>query len=794
MTGSTLAHELRMAWRGVRSRGWRAAFAVALLAVAMAVNVTVFSAADAFVFRTVPYAAPETLAVLDALDAGPFGGTSGYVSARVLEAWRSRRDVFAAAHAYAPGQRSHLTTGDVTERLSASQITPGLLETIGVLPAWGRPFVQSDAVEGAPPVVLIGESLARRLFGSPERAIGQTIRGDRSSPTVVGVMPSAFRFPSALETIWWPLDLAAWPDNSGVLNLARLAPGMTLEAADARVRRESPSIAEAVGASTRRGALYLRSLESLRHHPGASTVFAVLLGAAVCLLLIACANVASLETAAIGQRARQLAVQSALGASRGSLVRIGLAEGLCMLVASLAGAALLAWWGVQILERQLTRSMREALANPLDLDLRTLAFMTAVAAGTWLLTTMPAVWRVSRLSVVDGLRDDPRVMPVSRGAARSRQLLMTGQVALTVLLLVGALLYIQTYENRIGLEKGFDAASIAAIQVSPVPSAPLQGADLEAALLDRLRATPGVQAVSRTWSLPPSTQSGSAARPTIDGEEHDAVTMVHFANVDPEYLPTMGIEVVEGSGLVPGNPSEEVVIDERFARRFWASQSPLGSRFRLGGTMSGGDGEFRVVGVSRELRPDRLVFIAYKALSPTSNPLTFVARLADGFSLSALTSLVRATAEQSIVRVESIEERYRALEGDTRLAAAITGGFAVVALLVATCGIYAVMAFLVSGRRREIGIRMALGADRGAVRKLVFGSALRFVLAGTVIGLAAAAVGTQAIAAQLFGVTPIDPATYAGVASLVAATAVVATWWPAHRAAAVDPAVTLRAE
>jgi predicted permease len=791
-----------MAWRGVRSRGWRAAFAVALLSVAMAVNVTVFSAADAFVFRTVPYAEPETLAVLDRLDAGAIGGSAGYVSARVLEAWRSRRDVFVAAHAYAPGQRSHLTTGDLTERLSASQITPGLLETLGVLPGWGRPFVQSDAVGGAAPVVLISESLAGRLFGSPERAIGQTMRADRSTPTVVGVMPSSFRFPSALETIWWPLDLAAWPDNHGVLNLVRLAPGITLDAADARVRQESPSIAEAVGASTtRRGELQLRSLESLRHHAGASTVFAVLLGAAACLLLIACANVASLELAAIGQRARQLAVQSALGASRGSLVRIGLAEGLCMLIASLTGAALLAWWGVQMLERQLTPSMREALANPLDLDLRTLAFMTAVAASAWLLTTLPAVWRVSRLSVVDGLRDDPRVMPVSRGAARSRQVLMTGQVALTVLLLVGALLYIQTYENRIGLDKGFDTANIAAIQVSPVPSAPLQGADLEAALLDRLRATPGVRAVSRTWSLPPSTQSGGAARPTIDGEEHDGVTMVHFASVDPEYLATMGIEVVRGSGLMPGNPSEEVVIDERFVRRFWPDRSPIGSRFRLGGVSIGGTGEFRVVGVSRELRPDRLVtetgtevFIAYKALGPESHPLTFVARLDDGLSLSALASLVRATASESIVRVESIEERYRNLEGDTRLAAAITGGFAVVALVVATAGIYAVMAFLVTGRRREIGIRMALGADRSAVRTLIFGSALRFVLAGTVMGLAAAAVAVQAIAAQLFGVAPVDPATYAGVAALVAVTAILATWWPARRAAAVDPAVTLRAE
>jgi len=805
MTGSALIHELRMAWRGVRSRGWRAAFAVGLLAIAMAVNVTVFSAADAFMFRTVPYAEPETLAVLERISDGPFGSSRGFTFGRMLEAWRDRRDLFRAGHAFGFGGRAHLTTGDLTERVHGVSVTPGMFEMLGVMPVWGRPLVEADARPGAPPVVVIGESLARRAFGNPETAIGGTITTDRATPTVVGVMPAAFRFPSAVEEIWWPYDLAS-RGNTSVQTVVRLAPGQTMERVAAIVTSQSPGLASSIGAPPLFGNMRLVPLTEMRHNAGASTVFSVLLGAAVCLLLIACANVASLETAGIAQRARQLAVQSALGASRGSLVRTGVMEGLCLLAVSLGGAALLAWWGAQVLEQQLTTSMRESLANPLDLDLRTLFFMAAIAAGTWLLTTLPAVWRVSRLSVVDGLRDDPRVMPVSRGAARSRQLLMTGQVALTVLLLVGALLYIQTYENRIGLDKGFDASQIAAIQVAPVPGAPLEGAGLEALLLERLFATPGVRSVARTWSLPPSTQSGGASRPIIDGEEiggqgSDSLAMVHMAFVDPEYLSTMGIAIVEGSGLVPGNPRDEMVIDERLARRFWPNRSPVGSRFQLGSASFDGISEFRIVGMSRELRADRLtteagieVFVAYMSISPTSHPLTFVARLDDDFSIDALTSVVRATAEKSIVRVESIEQRYRALEGDTRLAAAVTGGFAGVALLVAMCGIYAVMAFLVSGRRREIGIRMALGADRGAVRKLVFGSALRFVLAGTVIGLVAAAVATQAIAAQLFGVTPVDPATYAGVAALVAVTAILATWWPARRAAAVDPAITLRAE
>jgi hypothetical protein len=327
--------------------------------------------------------------------------------------------------------------------------------------------------------------------------------------------------------------------------------------------------------------------------------------------------------------------------------------------------------------------------------------------------------------------------------------------------------------------------------------------EINEALLERLRHAPGVLSVSRTTNLPPSTQSGGQGRLRINGAT-DSVgePMLSPYTVDPEYFRTLGVTTVQGQLLDESSPPEAVVVDEAFARRYWPDGGAVGSRFELGGVGFGGVTEFQVVGVSRQLRADRTatpagneVFVFYKKI-PQEYPVVsrFVARIDDERRLEPLTALVRSATERAIVRVDTVEARYAKLEGGTRLAAAITAGFGAMALLVATVGIYAVMAFLVAGRSREIGIRMALGADRTDVRRMVFSSSLRFVAAGAVIGLGAAALASRLIASQLFGVTPTDPLTYSTVLLLVVTTAAAATWWPARRASNIDPAITLRSE
>ena len=793
-----MVNELWWAWRGIRGRGWRAVFVVLLLGVALAANAVVFAAADAFVFRTVPYPNPGELVVIEGVDRGE----SDYIWRQALLEWRNHRDLFAGVAAHEGPWSDHVTVDGAEEFIRSSVVSPGLFELIGVLPQWGRPFVASDAAAGQPRVAIIGEVLARRLFGHPEVALGQPLPIAGDPRTIVGVMPGKFRFPTAREEIWTPLDLDTWANYRGVRNIARLAKGQTIEAAITAFTARAGTVARVVERPLKGEAMRLRSLADVRRHTGASSIFAVLLGASGCLLLLACANVASFELATAGRRMRTFAVQTALGASRGSLLRVGLFEGGALLGASAITAVVLAVWGTHVLDRQLTAPMRQALTNPLDLDVRTMIFMILIAGATWLLTSLPAIWRVSRASILDALRDDSRVLPVTRAAVRSRQLLMSGQTALTVLLLVAGALYVQTYTALVGRNKGFDASRIATIEVFPAEDAPRQGRDLEMELLDRLRSLPGVRHASRTSSLPPATASGMRARLNVDDRPPTTESIfIHFANVDPEYFTTMGMHVIEGRAFGSGSPADDVVIDERFARAYWPQGSAVGSRFRMGGARSGGVNLFHVVGVSRALRTDRLmdesgvnVFQAYVAILPKSNPLTFVARLDDERQIAGLPALVRSIARRSVVRIDTVDARYARLDADRRLAAAVTGGFGTIALIVATSGVFGVMAYLVAGRRREIGIRMALGADASSVRRLVFGSSMRFVALGVGVGLIAAAVGAQWIQSQLFGVTPTDPRTYASVSGLVIFTAIAATWWPARRAAAIDPASTLRAE
>lgn len=801
-------NEMRWAWRGVRARGWRAVLIVLLFGVTLGANAVVFSAADAFVFRTVPYDKPEELVVF-AMGPVTMSNAASTWRDAIIE-WRKHDDMFVGVHAHTRGPSAYLTTNGVTEVAPSQLITPGLLELLGVVPAHGRPFVSADAGPGVDPTVIISDALARQFFGAASLALGQPLPAVAERPTIVGVMPASFRFPSAAEQIWRPLHLESWQSNSQVGHVARLRSGLPLATAAGMAQERLPAVVAAFPMPGRAifnhyvttEGVALVSLAETRRRAGVGTSFLLLLSAAGCLLLIACANVASLELAAASHRLRALAVQTALGAARWSLIRVAVLEGALLLCASLAVAGLLAFWGLDVLSTQLTVPMREALANPLDLDPRVLAFMVLVASATWMVTIVPAVVTVSRLSVVEALRHDSRTQPVTRGAARSRQWLMSTQVALTVILLIGAALYIRTYSEKIGVEKGLDARTVGTLLVSPAPGAKVDALELGREIMTRLRALPGVKSLARTWSLPPSLRVGIAGPLEIDGRDgKQGEPKLAFYNVDDEYFETMGIEIVEGQAYDESFEPDAVVVDRRFAQKYWPGGSALGARFKIGSAGMGGVSKFRVVGVSRELRGDERVteqgeevFVAYLRPSATSAPLSFVIKLDDEGRLPMIADVARGVAPNLVVRTDTVEARYRRLEADTRLAAAITSGFGTLAWLVAAGGIYAVMAFLVAGRTREIGIRMALGADEHAVRRMVLRSSLRAVVIGAGVGLGAAALAYQSISAQLFGVTPTDPATYAGVAALVVVTAVLATWFPARRAARIDPAITLRAD
>lgn len=799
---SGAGRELAWAWRGVRSRGWRAIFVVGLLGVALAANAIVFAAADVFVFRPLPYQNASRLVVLGRLK----DSATDYLWPPSLPIWRTQRDLFSGVEAHKRDSGSlYVTIHGVTDRMPVERVTPALFALLGVAPAWGRPFTVADASQEATPVVIIAETLARRLYGDPALALHRPLPADGPTPTVVGVMSKSFRFPDASEQIWRPLDLDQAASSIGINDVARLAPGQTLESARRVVAARSDAVARRFDPRFVGDPIRVRSLAAALGNAGATSTFAMLLGAAACLLLIACANVAGLELAATARRARTYAVQSALGASQASLVYGALLEGALLLGASAAAGITLARWGTAFMAARLTPAMQAALTRPLTVDVRVVAFTLAAAAGTWLVTALPPVWRISRLSLVDGLRNDPRVLPAIRGVARSRRILLAGQVALTTFLLVGGLLYLRTYLARAGLDTGFHATNIATIEAFPAPELRQRRAPIESAILGRLRATPWVLSAARTDTLPPSTTGGGAGRLNVEGRESTREWVyINMRDVDPEYFRTMGIDIVQGRVFGATTPKDEILVDERFARRYWPNSSPVGARFTIGGGGGmglGGVSNFEIVGVTRQSRNDRATstqgeqaYVAHIRIAPNYHPLKFVARLDDGHRVADLAAVVRAVADRSVVRVDTLDARYARLDAGSRLAATVTSGFGLVALFVAMAGMYAVAAFLVAGRSAEIAIRMAMGADHRSVRYLVRRWSLAPVTAGLLVGLAGGAIGAPLLGTRVPVIGPTDPVTYLGVAALVATTAFVATWWPARRAARIDPAVILRSQ
>lgn len=801
---SSLVVEWRWAVRGIRARGGAAVFQSGLVGVTLAACVLAFVAADAFVFRPVDYPHADRLVVFER---STVIGVSDYITPAEIDAWRQQTDIFADVRAHDGAGTLHVAVGDATDLIQTHVIAPGLLELLGVVPRWGRPFTADDAVAGAEPVVIIGESLARRVFGDPASAIDGRLPASENPPRIVGVMPASFHFPSAAQQVWWPLvDEEPTPGRPGIRNrraLALVAPDQRMEQALAAIPGRLPATQAGLPAFVRGEATTPRTFVDTRRDPRA-LLFRMLLGASFCLLLIACLNVASLELATSVRRARSIAVQSVLGATQRSLARVAALEAALLTATASLVALLLCWWGVASLPSLLPVSMRDSLVNALDLDRRAFTFLAGAVVATWFVLAIPAVWRVTRLHASAVLRSVTRTSTVSRRQALTRHALMTAQVALTVTLLVGSLLFVRSYAARVSEDKGFDATNLVGIELL-VPAEMFRSARLphiESDVIGRLHAHPAVRSASRTGQLPPQMTGGVGGVLQVHGRDgNEGEVKAAGYSVDPEYFDTLGIRLQQGRWFTSSDPAGTVVVDEAFARRHWPEGDALGARFNIGATMMGGAGVFTIVGVASHVRGDSVetptgapVHVVYLPLGSTYNPLRFVARLRSIDDAVAVADAVRQTADVGVVRLTPIEERYARLYADTRMAAAITSTFGIMAFLVALAGTYAVVAFLVAGRTREIGIRLAIGASGRRVLALVLGPALMFIGLGTILGLGAALAASRSIESHLFGVTADDPSTYVSVAAAVIVMAIVSTWWPARRASRIDPAITLRAE
>ena len=801
----TLWQDLRYGVRMLaRSPGFTTV-AVLTLALGIGANTAIFSVVNAILLRPLPYKDPQRL-VMVSKENPRRGVYRNHVSPPDFADWREQQEVFVDLAAFYQ-ESFHLTGTREPERVLGCRASAGLFPLLGVEPVLGRSFAAEEDQPGRERVVLLSHSLWQRRFGADLDVVGERLTLDGEAHLVVGVMPRGFDFPGDAE-FWKPLALT--PEQLDdrergahyLLVVARLRPGANLEQA----QTEMDIIAARINERTRAGwGAEVAALHEVTVG-GVRPALVLLLAAAGLVLLIACANVANLLLARASQRQKEFAIRAALGAGRRRLVGQLLTEGLLM--GALGGllGLLLAQWGVDMLLTLIPSSLPRAAE--IGVDAWTLSFALILALLSSLFFGLAPALRASRSDLQESLREG-RQSGVSGPSSRVRRGLVVTEVALAVLLLVGAGLVLNSFVRLLYVDAGFNARNLLTLRMAltnaryPEPKARVV---FYQQVLELVRSLPGVRSAGLISDVPVTGGLGYwnnafhiAGKPIPPPQDR---TYAYLRWISPDYFRTMGIPLLRGRGLreTDREGSRRVVlINEAMARRFFPSEDPLGQplviywRSREPWEIVGIVGDVRQT--TLELEAAAQMFVPYFQ-SPQSYA-TLVVRTA-GESMGLLPSVKGVVgavdSDLPVYRVRTMEQVLAASLSGRRFSMLLLGLFAVLALALSLVGIYGVTAYLVGQRTHEIGVRMALGAQPGNVLRLVLTQGMRPVFVGLAVGLAVAFGLTQFLRSFLFGVGATDPVTFAGVALLLAAAALLACYVPARRATRVDPMVALRYE
>jgi putative ABC transport system permease protein len=813
-----IVQDLRYAVRTLRRTPGFTAAAIAALALGIGAATAVWSVVQAVLLAPLPFPAADRLALVwSRSDEAP----ETWLSLPEIEDLR-RGTAFAGVAALRDWT-FNLTGGGEPEEVAAAAVSADLFPLLGVAPALGRAFLPEEDRAGAGRVALLSDELWRRRFAADPAVLGRRLDLDGEGHTVVGVLPAGFRIPPpssvfpARVDVWVPLDPVLFDpvlrrrDVHHLHALGRLAAGATVEGARAevaalgrRLAREHPEAYAAPG--------WGLAVEPLREQVvrGARPALLLLSGAVALLLLLVCANVAHLILARNATRAREIAVRAALGAGRGRLARQLLTESLALALAGGALGVLLASAAVDLL----------AAHGPGDLprlgeaavDGRVLAFALAASLATAAIFGLGPALRGAALSGAgsagsagDGLRAAGRGVSAGPRIARARDLLAVSQIALALVLLAGSGLLAKSFLALRAAPSGFAPAGVLTLRLS-LPATRYPGAGdrpaFFAELERRLAALPGVRAAGAVSHLPLSGTVLGSGFVAEGGPAAGTEVAADLRGTTPGYFAAMGIPLVRGRGFRDADGPEAppvAVVDETLAGRLWPGEDPVGKRLRW----IRSDVPLQVVGVARSVRhvglgvpPEPTVYRPYAQYARAT--ALFVAVRGNG-SAESLAEEVRAAVRaldpgQPVADLRGMESRVEESLGRPRFQALLLGGFAAAALLLAAVGLYGVISYSVAQRTHEIGVRMALGATPGTVRRMVVGRGAAITAAGLAAGLLLALGLARLLAGLLYGVAATDPATYAAVVLLLGAVALLATWLPARRATRVDPLAALNAE
>jgi putative ABC transport system permease protein len=803
---AAILRDARVGLRSLRKSPVFAATAVLCAALGIGVTAAVVSAAYAILVRPLPYRdADRLVAIYGANPARDIRGSN--ISWPDFIAWRDDTRAFSAIGIWTWTSATLSGDGSEAERVNGAEVSASLFPILGVQPTMGRNFVADEETPGRNYEVLLSHRLWRRRFGAVKGIVGKTITVDGRAHTVVGVMPPNFNFPDRGD-MWVPFSTTAANEAHGNRGYAgaigRLAPGATLETAradfhriDANLERAFPD--ENFGWHADLVPMREDLVGNLRQP------LKVFLAAVALVLLLVCANVANLMLARGATRGREMAIRSAIGASRTRLAGQLLTESLLISAfGGLAGIAI-AWWGVRLLRFGFPDQVPPFFIT-LQLEPMTLAFVAAVTLITGLLFgTIPAL-RVAKVDVNSALREGARGASDGSHRSRLRRTLVVGEIALSVVLAVGAMLLVRSYRNLAGTNLGFTEHGVLSARIYlPDASYPTRAhsAAFFDGLLERLRQLPGVTAVGSAQGIPFSgwnvqgAVSVEGAPPPRRGEE----LVSHYQLVTPDYFKAIDVGLVRGRWFTAADRDSlapVALVNEQMVVHGFGGRDPIGKRVRFGSR----DPWMTVVGVIHDFRHYRLPepmgpAVYYPYAARPSRQQTIVIRT-DG-DPNALVRPLRAAVREidpnvALQQVETFDEVVSRSLWRQRLQSNVLSIFAVLALVLACLGLYGVISYAVAQRTRELGVRVALGATRRNVLMLVFGESGRLVLSGVAIGLAAAYFSTRILRTLLYGVDASDVATFVFVAGVLGLVALVAAAIPARRAARVDPIVAMRAD
>jgi predicted permease len=810
--------DLRYGLRLLRRSPGFAALAVVTIGLGIGANSAIFSVINGVVRKPLAYSESDRLMFLTSQFPN-LGFDKFWISPPEYFDFKSHTRAFSDVAAYTTGAQN-VSAGDQPERVNAAFVTANMFHVLRASPELGRVFTPEEDLPNSAPVVVLSHELWARAFGGDKSIVGKTAQVNGRSSTVVGVMPAGFDIHDNKTQLWIPLGLDPTSTQRGshfLYLVGRLAPGISEAQAESELGGMLKQWGEwAGGKHAPNDSTHRVQIAPMRDEVigGVKRALWILQGAVALVLLIACANVANLLLARAESRHKEFAVRGALGASRARIMRQFVSEGLVLSVLGAAVGLALAYWGLHALLAANPESIPRA--TEITLDPWVVAFTVVMAVGTGVVFGFAPLLHMGDKAVTLSIKEGGARTTTNAGRNQVRRALVVAEIALAVTLVIGAGLLLKSFRNLTSVDPGFDpSGKITFGLVLPAAAYPDSQRRVQFfnEMSAHLRETPGVQSVTYMQGLPPfrrvnandtDFEGYTAAPNTKDPPEN--VDFYQYTSAD--YFQTMGIPIREGRSFeqsdVGGSPV--VVVNEALAKRFYPNRSPLGRR--LNPYFTNDTVWYTIVGVAKDVKQGgldapagtELYFLydqmpRYAGFAPTSmNVVVNTARPFNAVAPAIRGVVRRMDPTLPIVQMRTMEDVIDASVTRQRFLSELLGIFAVVALLLAAIGTYGILAYMVTERSREIGIRMALGAARGEIVQLVMGQGMTIAGIGIVIGLIGAMILSRLTTTLLYGVTPSDPATYATVAVVIVVVATIACLVPLRRATRVDPLEAIRGD